>query len=248
MDANWYEHFFSGLALEFWRRAVPPEQTQMEAAFALEMFPPGARLLDVPCGNGRLARALAERGFDVTGVDVAPEFIEEARQKGPPGEGGDLTWLEGDMISIGLPGGFDGALCFGNSFGYFARHDTQAFLRNVASALKPGGLFILQSSILAESLLPEFQEKDWYEMGDLLATLEHEYLPEASAFETVFTFYKDGQKEERVSMHYVFTLAETLFMLKEAGLAKEAVYADLEGMAYFRGAPQAYILTRKKSD
>jgi 2-polyprenyl-3-methyl-5-hydroxy-6-metoxy-1,4-benzoquinol methylase len=41
---------------------------------------PGDRVLDAPCGHGRIANLLAERGMEVTGVDAAPEFIDLARE------------------------------------------------------------------------------------------------------------------------------------------------------------------------
>ncbi len=80
---NWYETFFHGVTLDLWRRAIPPEQTTAEADFLIQNLncEPGARLLDVPCGNGRLTFELANRGYRVTGVDLAEEFIEEARSR-----------------------------------------------------------------------------------------------------------------------------------------------------------------------
>ena len=62
--ANWWETFFTGLIVDFWRAAMPPEATRAEADFfekSLEARP-GARLLDVPCGDARLALELAGRG------------------------------------------------------------------------------------------------------------------------------------------------------------------------------------------
>ena len=64
MNSNWYEHFFHGVALEMWRRAMSPETTRMEAEFlATELgAKQGRRLLDIACGNGRHARELAGKG------------------------------------------------------------------------------------------------------------------------------------------------------------------------------------------
>src|SRR5262249_28116993 len=62
----WYEDFFHGVALDLWRAVVTPAQTRDEADFIHQQLqvPPPARLLDVPCGGGRLSLELAERGFN----------------------------------------------------------------------------------------------------------------------------------------------------------------------------------------
>ena len=83
---NWYESFFHGVTLDLWRRAIPPEQTAAEAEFLMKQLQcaEGARVLDVPCGNGRLSFELAKRGLRVTGVDISDEFIAEARSQSEP--------------------------------------------------------------------------------------------------------------------------------------------------------------------
>src|SRR6266550_1823142 len=61
--------------------------TEQEVGFlvdALELGP-GERVLDVGCGPGRHALALARRGIDVVGVDIAQRFIDIARERTPQG-------------------------------------------------------------------------------------------------------------------------------------------------------------------
>ena len=81
MRTNWFETFFEGITLDLWRAIGTPELTKKEADFLQSVFPKAARLLDVPCGNGRLTLELARRGFDPTGVDISKEFIAEARRE-----------------------------------------------------------------------------------------------------------------------------------------------------------------------
>jgi len=83
MHRNWWENFFHGVALDFWRAAVSEEQTRFEADFIQKQLQlsAGAKVLDVPCGNGRLSIELAQRGFQLTGVDIASEFIAEGKLK-----------------------------------------------------------------------------------------------------------------------------------------------------------------------
>src|SRR5207244_4289292 len=73
---GWWNDLFQGLALDFWEQAVPEQTTQTEADFlfgALNVSA-GAKVLDVPCGNGRLSLALAGRGLRMTGIDLAGEY------------------------------------------------------------------------------------------------------------------------------------------------------------------------------
>src|SRR5215467_8030331 len=82
MQTDWYESFFHGLALDFWRRAVSAEQTEAEVRFMETEFnvPPGSRILDVPCGNGRHSVEMAKRGYAMTAVDLSEEFVAELKQ------------------------------------------------------------------------------------------------------------------------------------------------------------------------
>src|ERR1700704_5378679 len=106
---NWYENFFHGVALDLWRKAVPPQQAKSEAEFLVKALQcaKGAHLLDVPCGNGRLSLELAGRGYRVTGMDISEEFIAEAqsRVKPPATLGGadsiaPVEFLLGNMTNI----------------------------------------------------------------------------------------------------------------------------------------------------
>lgn len=51
--------------------------------FAEIVRAPGGSVVDAGCGTGRVARFLADRGLDVTGIDVAPGMIDEARAAHP---------------------------------------------------------------------------------------------------------------------------------------------------------------------
>ena len=61
--------------------------TEQEVAFLAGVLglEAGQRVLDVGCGPGRHAHALARRGIEVVGVDLSPRFVELARAGAPPG-------------------------------------------------------------------------------------------------------------------------------------------------------------------
>ncbi|MGH3995293.1 MAG: class I SAM-dependent methyltransferase, partial [Pseudonocardiaceae bacterium] len=71
---SWYERYFGA---DYWVYATAEytaERTAAEVSYlasVLRAEAPGRRVLDVGCGTGRHAVALAQRGFDVVGVDVS---------------------------------------------------------------------------------------------------------------------------------------------------------------------------------
>src|SRR2546426_9151127 len=144
VPSNWYENFFHGVPLDLWRKAISPEQTKAETDFLIAALHchAGSHLLDVPCGNGRLALELARHGYRVTGVDISKEFIEEAGESKrrlskdqPPATAGGSDWSPpveihiGDMRRVEGNANYDGAFCFWKNFGYFIYLDIGNFFR-----------------------------------------------------------------------------------------------------------------------
>jgi ubiquinone/menaquinone biosynthesis C-methylase UbiE len=227
---NWYENFFHGVALDLWRKAVPPEHAKAEADFLIQALhcDAGSHLLDVPCGNGRLSRELASRGYRVTGVDIAEEFIEEARVLAQNTGGtpvpqfmlGDMRTIEGEAI-------YDGAYCFGNSFGFLAYADMEKFLNGVARALKPGARFIIETGMAAESAIPKFTELESHQIEDILLTIKEQYLATEGCIDTEYVFERNGVSESRFAKHWIYTAAEISRMLERAGFAVVNLYGSL---------------------
>src|SRR5262245_52014949 len=126
---EWWEEFFPVWA-EVQRQAKSEEQTRSEADCIenLLQLPLQAKVLDVPCGEGRLALQLAALGFRVTGVDLALPLLEEARQKAAERRL-EAAWEHRDMRDLPWQAIFDGAFCFWGSFGYFDEAGNAAFLQ-----------------------------------------------------------------------------------------------------------------------
>src|SRR5579863_5591534 len=67
-------------------------------------IPAGARVLDVACGTGNLAIPLARKGMVVTGVDIAPNLLEQGRARAAD-EGLEVKFDEGDAEQLPCPDG-----------------------------------------------------------------------------------------------------------------------------------------------
>jgi SAM-dependent methyltransferase len=102
----------------------------------------GGPVLDLACGSGRLAIPLAERGFGVIGVDLAPPMIERAKQKAAAA-GAAVRFVHGDARTVRLEERFGLVVMSGNAFQAFLTDgDRDALLETVAAHLADGGLFV----------------------------------------------------------------------------------------------------------
>jgi ubiquinone/menaquinone biosynthesis C-methylase UbiE len=247
IPSNWYEDFFHGVALDLWRKAIPPEKTKAEAAFlvgALECRP-GSHLLDVPCGNGRLSLELARQGYRVTGVDISEEFIEEARATSNTGGTPGPQFLLGDMRRIEGEAIYDGAYCFGNSFGFLAYADMEDFLKGIARALKPGARFVIETGMTAESIIQKFEAHASYQIEDILLTINEQYLAEESCIDSEYIFERDGKAESRKAKHWIYTAAEIRRMLERAGFAVLDLYGSLKHEPFVLGSEELYVVAQR---
>lgn len=124
-----------------WPRRIRREWPLLEAVLSSG---PTRRLLEVGCGPGQHARALAEAGFEVVAVDRSPAMIEAATEEPvPPG----LRFVRGDMGEVDrlVDGRFGAALCLGNTLPHLADDAAlAAFTAALARVLTPGAPFLLQ--------------------------------------------------------------------------------------------------------
>src|SRR5437588_6254866 len=209
------------MALDLWRKAIPPEKTRAETEFLIKTLAceAGAHVLDVPCGNGRLSFELANHGYRVTGVDISEEFIEEAQRsaKEHPRAIADLKFILGDMRRIEGEAIYDGAFCFGNSFGFMEYSDMQKYLAGVQRALRPGARFVVNTGMAAESVLPDFEEQSCHEIDDIATTIKERYNAAESCVDSEYIFESKGVTESRKAKHWIYTAAEIQRMLERAG-------------------------------
>jgi SAM-dependent methyltransferase len=247
MSTQWWENFFHGVALDFWRAAVSEEQTRAEADFIEKQLQlvPGDRVLDVPCGNARLSIELARRGFQTTGVDIASEFIVEARIKSSAA-GVPVNLHEGDMRNLPWVAEFDGAFCFGNSFGYLDDDADANFLRAVSRTLKAGSRFVLDAPAVAECVLPNFQPNRLIEIGGIAVSIVHRYDPEQGRMFNDFTFTRNGLDDQRPSSQRIYTYLELTKLLRAAGLEVVFAFASLEEEPFQLGAHRLLMVAEKQ--
>jgi SAM-dependent methyltransferase len=226
---HWFEELADHLGSAYLRYSFT-KGTEQEVAFLVDELglEPGMRVLDVGCGPGRHARALAERGIAVHGIDISERFVELARAGAPAG----ATFERLDARAMTFEGEFDAAisLCQGafglaGGLGAAAVADPDAVvLDGLARALRPGG----RCAVSAFSAY--FQVRHLDAMGsafDALAGVNRER-----------TSIKDEQgRDEEVDLWTTcFTPRELRLLADRAGLAVDAIWSVTPG-GYGRHAP-----------
>ncbi|MFL6846688.1 MAG: class I SAM-dependent methyltransferase [Allosphingosinicella sp.] len=240
VPSHWYESFFTAPVNRFWETMVPPEATATDLAFVARHIgvEPPARLLDVPCGAGRHALALARAGFEVTGIDLSAEAIARAAAAGA---GLPARFVRSDMREFAVDSPFDGAICLGNSLGYFAAEGLEAFLARLAASLRSGARLILDSYTCAESIFPLQEEREIAFEGGSYRSL-YAYDPVGSVLKTEAVLTLDGESHLLRYAHHVVTSGALVSVLRDTGFGLLGLYADTEDAPFAPGLPRLLLV------
>lgn len=223
---GWWNDYFDESFLEVYGGLLPPDEAAEEAAAAVEILAvaPPARLLDLACGWGRHALALAELGFDVTGIDLSSTLLSHAvarsRAAGLP-----IRWVRGDIRTLPFSRHFDAVLCLFSSLGYFLVDDEDlSVLREAARVLAPGGRLLIET-MHRDLLAREFVEHDWWEGPDGSPVLVQREFDAVSGVSREWLRWRGSEKFHEIRVR---SATEWAHLLDLAGLEAEAWLGDWE--------------------
>jgi len=244
---EWWKSFYTGLWLDVLRQSKTEEQTRAEADFVEKglQLTPQAKVLDVPCGAGRLSLELASRGYHVTGVDFTLPSLDDARRKATQQQL-EIAWEHRDMRDLPWQEKFDGAFCFGGSFGYFDEEGNADFLRAVSRTLKPGAKFLVDV-IITEIHFLRFQDRAWWgQVGDILVLQKLYYDHVSSRVDFEWVLVHEGQVEKKSNSIRLYTYHELCQLFEEAGFVDCEGYGSLSQEPFKLGSQKLYLAATKK--
>jgi SAM-dependent methyltransferase len=220
--SDWWKTFFDADYIRLWGAGeiVGAIRQHADAVWELLGLREGSRLLDAPCGYGRVSEPMARRGAIVVGVDLSTEQLAQAeRDRGDlPVE--RLRYVRHDLREPLAEGGFDAAMNLFTSMGYGSEEDDLAILRTLRAALRPGGRLVVETmhrdvavALFSRGLRPAQRLPD----GTLVVE-EPVFDPIAGRVNTAwFWSGPQGSGKKEASLR-VYTITELIGLMEGAGL------------------------------
>lgn len=179
-----------------------------------------SKLLDIACGKGRHAMALADLGHEVIGIDLSPNSIEEANKL----SNDSLAFFVHDMREVFRENEFDVSFNFFTSFGYFQNEeDNRSAAGAFASTLKKDGRLVIDYVNKAHALNNiKAKGKTYVEKEGTRFDLDYRF--EDGRYKKLISV-KGNQFEESVQ---AFTLEDFKNFFEAVGLKLDEVFGDYE--------------------
>ena len=200
----------------------------------------GSTMLDLACGKGRFSKFLAQKGYFVTGLDIAEDNIKFARQL----ENENLSFFTHDMRLPFRVNYFDYIFNFFTSFGYFETYDEHIeTIKNISSGLKQNGTFVLDF-FNSQFVIDQLRPRDFF-IKDKITFDINRKVEEGQIIKTILVDdnYEKKTFQERVR---AFSLADFKSMFTEAGLDVTMLFGDYDLNPYVPStSPRLIIVARK---
>jgi SAM-dependent methyltransferase len=230
---------YSPIWFDTFMQTISPEQTLREIAFLERQFPlPNYdSILDVCCGNGRHSLLLADRGYQVLGVDRNERAIEAASSKRLE----NAKFLNLDMRDIGtIPETYTGVILLWQSFGYYSEAENEKILGSISALLRCQGRLVM-----------DIYNRDFFEkhQGEMDLTRNGETIVESKRMIgdrlKVSLRYSTSEVEDRFEWQ-VYTENKITEMVSRLGLKKNLSCTNYsEDSPVRRESPRMQIVFEK---
>jgi SAM-dependent methyltransferase len=224
----WWETFFDSEYLRLWEGAEAPEKTEKQVAGLWQVLGlgPGSRVLDAPCGYGRISRGLAVRGCQVVGVDQSAELLAAAERRRGDVQPDRLRYLRHDLRQPLPESGFDVALNIYSSLGYGTEADDLAILANLRGAVRSGGQLFVETMHRDRTVAGLVQNANrGHRLPDGTLVMEEPRLdPVAGRMHTTWYWHGPSGSGQKTGDFRVYSATELVNLLERAGWRVQSTY------------------------
>lgn len=249
--SEWYmdpEYWESNRSFIWSKKRIEMSEAVAEKIAELLKMKPNESILDMACGFGRHSLAFSKHGYSVSGIDLNPNFIQEASEKAAELRL-DARFLCTDMRDFIEPETFDNIVIMYNSFGYFQDpQDDRKVLDNCLLSLKPGGKLLL-SVVSREHIMQNrssHQFRYWHEEDNGTIRLEEATANDDWTWNTTrWIVLKGSQRLEFTYGMRLYNESELREMLTSVGFSKVKSFGSISGKQYNKESHHLILLAQK---
>jgi SAM-dependent methyltransferase len=218
---EWWTTFFDSDYLRIWGDAFTPEQNEQQASGVWQLLGlhTGNRLLDAPCGYGRLSAEFAKRGAVVVGVDQSETLLEEAVRKNNLYRE-RLRYIKHDLRNPLPEDGFDAACNVFSSIGYGTEEEDFAIFNTLRSAVCAGGLVFIETNhrdATVASLARSVKSCNRLPDGTLVVE-QPVFDPVGGRINTTWYWSGPSGSGKKLASLRIYSITELVHLLQRAGL------------------------------
>jgi SAM-dependent methyltransferase len=214
----------------------------------------GEPVLELACGTGRVTVPLAKAGIEITGLDILPSMLDEARNKAAA-EAVDIGWVEGDFRDFDLGRTYSLVFIPYNSMNHIETlEDMEACLRCVRNHMGPGSrfgfdIFNPRLDILLRDPSKEYPHSSYEDpdgAGRIEMTENNVYDP-ATQINRVRLYYRlpDGGTDRYDLICRMWFPQEIDAVVKYNGFEIESKYGNYDETPFRGDSPKQIVICRK---
>lgn len=245
---SWFEEWFDSPLYEKLYANRNEEEASLLADLIETEIPKSRypKILDLGCGRGRHSIALAEKGYDVTGIDLSKEAILKARSKARAKNLKKVSFKVNDM-RVPLPKRFNAIVNLFTTFGYFLKDSENILvLKSVSEMLETDGAFMidfLNSTYVKDNLVPEESGK----YADYSYKI-YRKIEEGMVFKTIqFSGSDLSEPLEYVERVKLYDLDWFKTQFEATGFTLEKIYGDYSGNQFTPHKSKRLLMVARKN-
>ena len=210
----------------------------------------GCRILDVPCGIGRVSIPLAQLGYTVAGLDFSPHLVSVATLKARRfGVERRVSLAVGSMLDLTRfeKGSFDCAINVFTSIGYGSQEEDADFFKQLRDVVRTGGVLVISGLRNRDYIVRHTAQNVFEESEKLLVLDRYSFDVARSREKGAWRFFLKVGDALKFAGEFptdirVYSPHELVSMLESAGWTLSGLYDSLLTKAPFSPESPSYSL------